>query len=166
VSHFGLVGERGSTGAWRNNPTLVRFVCLARYILAPQPRRANLPRVEHFPRSRGASFCGPTRRTFCFANAPGWNELWHNRLVSLGPSLVSSGVHVACCKAFDHRGHQDQSAARTSDRVRSRRLFRAGSRPNSVSPSRPLPRGRNGSMRSSSTVSGCPRVSRAAERNC
>jgi hypothetical protein len=30
------------------------------------------------------------------------------------PSLVSVGVHVACCKAFGHSGHHDQSAAHSS----------------------------------------------------
>ena len=40
-----------------------------------------------------------------------------------------------------------------------RRLFHVGSRPSSASLSKPLPQDRNGSMRSNSTVSACPRAS-------
>ena len=47
-----------------------------------------------------------------------------------------------------------------------RHLFHVGSRPSSASLSRPLPQGRNGSMRSNSTVSECLLASSAGGCNC
>ena len=47
-----------------------------------------------------------------------------------------------------------------------RRRFHAGYRPSSASPSRPLHQGRDGSMRSSSTASACPRALSADMCDC
>jgi Glyoxalase/Bleomycin resistance protein/Dioxygenase superfamily len=108
--------------------------------------------------------CARIRATRSATNWSYWINQKAGWLLTLMVELRVSSREINKCVLKGHRGHQEQCLARASNRgVASSTL---DPRPSSASSSRPLPQDRNGSVRSSSTVSDCPRASSAGGCNC